>query len=153
MIADAGCVSGLDWTRRRPPRMVGPRLSADVLSWRALVRRPANARRLWTTPVGTIRSRLRRLRRHRPLSNAPEKRGVVKAESLPEVGTPPLDHTLGNCLLTSTALRKPACYWVLPAPGKATSAGRERLTPPSRCQGASIPTVPYPLTSPPSRSL
>ena len=92
MITDAGCVSRLDGTRRRPPQMVGPRLSADVLSWRDPVRRPANARRLWTTLVGTTRSRLRRLRRHRLLSNVSEKCGVVKAESLPEVGTPPLDH-------------------------------------------------------------
>ena len=153
MITDAGCVSRLDGTRRRLSRMVGPRISADVLSWRDPVRRPANARRLWTTPVGAIRSRLRRLRRHRLLSNVSEKRGVVKAESLPEVGTPPLDHredTRRN-RHTSTALRNPARYRVLPAPGKATSARRGRLTPPFRCQGASVPTMPYPLTSPPSR--
>lgn len=41
----------------------------------------------------------------------------------------------------------------MPAPGKATPGERGRLRRPDGCQGASIPAVPYPLTSPPSRSL
>lgn len=79
-----------------------------------------------------------------------------KAESLPEVGTPPRI-TLRTDGESSVGIEASVHYLirshVLPAPGKATPGGRERLRRPDGCQGASIPAVPYPLTSPPSRSL
>ena len=108
-------------------------------------------------PSRPDRSRLRFAPPTPALTKTCEKCGVEKAESRPAGAAPRPRVTLRTQIESLVAIKADNCgltgSHVLPAPGKATPGGRGRLKPPSRCQGASIPAVPCPLTSPPSRSL
>ena len=91
------------------------------------------------------------------LTNTCGKCDVEKAESRAGGPAPRPRITLRTQIESLVAIEAANCgltgSHVLPAPGKDTPGGRGRLKPPSRCQGASIPAVPCPLTSPPSRCL